>query len=245
MKKSMIAAGASAVALAAMPVVGVFATDGTNPSVHTDILSITIDNICAFGHTSGTAINVTGVAHTPTDSGYWTNTSTDSTTGVKKDTLTVTMVNGTANGEIGTTTLGIYCNNHAGYKITSAFTDGTGAAVATDATNYKKLVGGTSGETIDMGLTEDSNHVISTANSGWSYKVADAANATNNIASVQGDFGSWGNAFGDIISSANATGSKMTTNDGDYFTITYGAAIDQAQAADTYTGGVQYTLSQL
>ena len=246
MKKAIIAGAASAV-LAAMPVVGVFAAPGTNPAVHTDILRITIDNVCSFGYDSNgqTAdgdIEVTGVTHTPTTEGVWTS-STNAETGAKTDTLSVKMLNGTANGNIGTTTLGIYCNNHNGYKITSAFTDGTGAVVDTEATNYGKLVGATSLETIDAGLTENEG-VISTTNSGWAYKVANKAGVTN-VASVQGTFGNWSSTFGDIVSSATATPSKMTTNEGDFFTITYGAAIDEAQAADTYTGGVQYTLSQL
>jgi hypothetical protein len=241
MKKKLIAAGAASLAVAAMPVVGVFAAAGTNPSVHTDLLNITIDNVCSFGYTSGSAINVTGVAHTPTTEGVWTS-SADPETGVKTDTLRVTMVNGTANGNIGTTTLGIYCNNHAGYKVTSAFTDGAGEVVT--GTGAGNLVGQTTSETIAPGLTESEN-VISTADSGWAYKVADATGHSSNIADVLSTYGSWSAGVGDIISSANASGSKMTTNAGDYFTVTYGAAIDEAQAADTYKGGIQYTLSQL
>ena len=70
--KKLAIAGAS-VALAAMPVVGAFATSPiTTPNTFTDVLQINIDEVCAFGYsnTNGAAasddgdINVTGVART-------------------------------------------------------------------------------------------------------------------------------------------------------------------------------------
>ncbi len=59
MKKSLIAAGAASVALAAMPVLGVFADDpAPTPSadqVATDTIQVTVDASCTFTAGSGTA----------------------------------------------------------------------------------------------------------------------------------------------------------------------------------------------
>lgn len=101
MKKSIIAAGASAVALAAMPVVGVFADDVTS---QVDTLDITINATCTMDT----------VTHAPS-SGTWTG-----------DTLAKSVVAGANNSNIGSTSFKIICNNQTGWNVSATATALTG-----------------------------------------------------------------------------------------------------------------------
>lgn len=93
MKKSLIVASASAVALAAMPIVGVFAADDANNV--TDTISVTIESVCQYddttssGHTYAISNQIPGTLVTPTS--------------------------GTP------TELTIHCTNVKGYQITPTF----------------------------------------------------------------------------------------------------------------------------
>ncbi|MBQ3263781.1 hypothetical protein IJH06_01580 [Candidatus Saccharibacteria bacterium] len=89
MKKAIIAAGASAV-LAAMPIVGVFAADGTLSQ--TDIVKVTIDSACSLA-TSGSEV-------TPEASTY-----------------TATIANGGHNENIAGSTFTITCNDTGGWQL--------------------------------------------------------------------------------------------------------------------------------
>ena len=216
MKKSLIAtAGVAAFAVAAVPMAA-FATDVTT---QTDTLEITIDKICSFGHTDSDAgIDVTGVAHTP-GAGNW---GTEDTA----DTLSKTMSNGTTSNNLGSTTLGVFCNNEKGYQIS---TTGAGA-----------LASSTTTDTIDV------NEAFSATSSGWSYQVA-AGTGTNQRGEVKNSHGSWATSanVNDVIAGSKSTAPKTTANEGDYFTVTYGAGIDNTQAAGVYSGTITYNLAQL
>ena len=245
MKKSIIAAGAASAVLAAMPVVGVFA-DTTLPNAHTDILSITIDKVCAFGYDSNGStangdIEVTGINRQDGATGTWgTATTSDqaATLGNTKATLSRTMLNGTEDLALGTTKLGVYCNNEDGYSITSSFVAGDGTTA--NATGALAASGVTATIPVSAGI-EDA------ATSAWSYKIASTpAENASNIGVI--DSGITANTWlgsATTLVTAPSTGSKMTTNTGDYFTITYGVKIDQTQPSGTYTGGVTYTLAEL
>ena len=54
MKKSIIAAGAASLALAAMPMAGVFAAKASDPAALSDTLTINVDGVCTFERTNGT-----------------------------------------------------------------------------------------------------------------------------------------------------------------------------------------------
>ncbi len=231
MKKSLIAASASAVALAAMPVVGAFATDVTST---TDNLEITIEKVCSLGHEDATpspAIDVAGVVRANGD-GSWEGmpsgeTSYEATvtgTAAASDTLSKTMSNGTSTTNLGTTTLGVFCNNEKGYTITTS-----GAANLTSTTTT---------DTIDIAGT------ISSTTSGWSYMVEAASGNRGEVKNSHGSWATSANANG-IIAGSATTAPKTTTNAGDYYTVTYGVGIDNTQAAGVYTGHVTYTLDQL
>ncbi|MBR0424428.1 hypothetical protein IJI79_02950 [Candidatus Saccharibacteria bacterium] len=223
MKKSIIAAGAASVALAAMPMVGAFAL-----TTQTDTLQVTINGVCSFGYTDSQSTHVIDVAapsHTDGTAGAgpatWNN-----------DTLSATMLNGTENQDFGKTTLNVYCNNSDGYQIT---TNGTTGAVTT--------VGAlTSNDTSD---TIPVNAGFSASSTGWSYQVAGTTGNTGIVASAHD--GTWATAANaeDTIVEAPTTGAKTTDNSGDTFTITYGVGIDETLSAGTYSGSITYTLVQL
>ncbi len=104
MKKSLLTAGLASVAIAAMPVVGVFAASG---STVTDTVQVTINSACS--------ITTSGNAGTGADAGAFT--------------YTKTMTNGQLlNTEdtdgFGSTAMTINCNDHGGWHVTAV---GSGA----------------------------------------------------------------------------------------------------------------------
>lgn len=104
MKKALIA-GAASVALAAMPVVGVFAEDNTSI---TDNFSLTIAPSCNLTRAAaGDAFTMSGA----TSGSYVT------------DAVTYTLSAASANQKYtaGTSTLKVICNNQTGYKLTGTF----------------------------------------------------------------------------------------------------------------------------
>ena len=101
MKKSIIAAGAASVALAAMPVVGVVAAD-SNLS-QTDTVIVTVDTACSLA-TSGSSLD-------------------------PASTYTATIANSAYNTNIAGSTFTVTCNDNAGWQL-SAVGAGTGTSVA-------------------------------------------------------------------------------------------------------------------
>lgn len=243
MKKSLIAASASAVALAAMPVVGVFAAP-TNPLVtsQTDTINITINKVCSFGYDTDTSttssdIEVTGVTHTDGD-GAWGSSAT-------ADTLSKVMINDSFTENLGKTTLGVYCNNENGYTITT-----TEASSLTDVATTNPVT-----DVIPISATFYTAGTPATITSGWSYKVA-AGTANTQRGEVKNGHTNWAVATGtqgtdpianDVIagSKSGSSDTKITTNAGDFYTITYGVGIDNTQSAATYGGHIVYTLATL
>lgn len=246
MKKIAIA-GAS-VALAAMPVVGVFAVPTPEVLTQTDDIEITIDEVCSIGYNDGKTspvINVPFADHTD-GAGTWAEQGSTSTNPdvPDHDTLSVTMSTGTSSENLGSTTLAIYCNHEAGYTITASGID------TMTGTNGNNSIS----DTIPVSST------ISTSASGWSYKVAIGSKEGSTEWSQRGEIKNghttWAAAgtstdptanpvANQIIAGSPASGTKTTTNDGDYYVITYGAGIDETQSAGTYTGTATYTLSEL
>ncbi len=238
MKKSIIAAGAASVALAAMPIVGAFAAPSTPVMSQTDTLIITIGSACSIGYdsdtsASGSTIEVTGVAHANGDGSWGTDPTATAGTTTHPDTLSATMLNGTYSNNLGTTTLGIYCNNANGYKITTS-----GAGSLTDAASAVSDV-------IPI------NGGFSATSTGWSYKLA-AGTGANQRGEVKNGHTAWATdstttapMANEIVAGSTSTGTKTTSNDGDFFTITYGAGINDSLAAATYKGSITYTLATL
>ena len=134
MKKSIIAAGAASVALAAMPIVSTFATGGP----FTDVIQTTIGDSCTFSRG----------AHTT--AANWNTDGTDTNKDIL-DPVTVTI--GDPEATLGTSTFGVVCNDPDGYQVTVAtnpltLTSGTnthawaynaGPAPSTPAASYWRL----------------------------------------------------------------------------------------------------------
>ena len=118
MKKALIA-GAASVALAAMPVVGVFAVDNT---AITDNFSLTIAPTCALSR-----------AATNTDATLSGVTAGESVTAA----ATYTKSDAVANQKytMGTSTLKVICNNQTGYKLTGTFSPLTNSLKASDGSD--------------------------------------------------------------------------------------------------------------
>jgi len=130
MKKALIA-GAASVALAAMPVVGVFAA-ANNPSGLTDTLKLTIEDSCTWTRTlSSTDSDVT------IDPSGGTAASSSAARTVVADHEYAALAKSTINAK---------CNNTKGYKITGTFSDLIGytdsSATKTALNNNEKITYG-------------------------------------------------------------------------------------------------------
>lgn len=160
MKKSLIAASASAVALAAMPIVGVFAT--TNQAI-TDQVQITVSPVCAM-RTGGTAAS-------PTTAGATLSKTVNGGTLVGGDNPT-TPWDGTPS------TFTITCNDTGGWKITAQGVTGTAA----DATPQTVMKASNATSTDIVTGTETSGNT-----SNWAFKVTgDTASGYTTFSEVPG-----------------------------------------------------------
>ena len=113
MKKSIIAAGAASVALAAMPIVGL-----ASAADFTDQLNLSIANNCAF--TRQTTAHGSGENWSPS--------------GTTNDVLTGTQISLGTETTLGTSNFKVVCNNEKGYSVTvsaSALTNTTSGSSAT------------------------------------------------------------------------------------------------------------------
>ena len=155
MKKTLIA-GAASVALAAMPVVGVFATGSQEDTIVVGISESCNIALAANGHVDGT----------DTVKGTW------GTTGSAVNTLSGSVANGSASNNFGSTTLTISCNKSSGFNVAASATALEAANVTEPGTENK--------------VTIPLNASFSGSQSGWAYKVENSglsAGITNNTAS--------------------------------------------------------------
>lgn len=129
MKKLAIVA--SSVALAAMPVVGVFAatgdgvtsTDNGSADSFTDEINVTINTACTFVRQDYTNGGVQGNASHKNGAGTWAG-----------DVLSKTVANSSLT-DLGSSQFKVVCNNTAGYSITVTTTGLTGQLPATGTRN--------------------------------------------------------------------------------------------------------------
>lgn len=216
MKKSLIAAGAASLALAAMPVVGVLAARSEAGTI-TDTLNVNIPAGCTI---------VNGTEALPDDG---TNPAlTNSYTVEMQNGQFKTGIGGTTDQTSGTTadnTINVSCN--------------TGASTGADAQWVLTAQGaGTTGHTTDLwNATASAAIATGTAEDGptsnWAFLVTKAA-AANYASNTYADYAAVPASETDIV-----TGTGSVT---DAFTITYQVYVNQTQAQGTYTGAVLYTL---
>ena len=118
MKKSIIAAGAASVALAAMPAMGVFADQ-------TDTINVTIDQTC----------QIDSVSHAAS-----TDTSNVSNSAWTGDSLAGKMTNGTTTDNYGATTFTITCNANGGFSVNTTTVDSLTASEVEDSEGNKLTI---------------------------------------------------------------------------------------------------------
>lgn len=218
MKKSIIATGAASLALAAMPVVGVFA-EPTPAGTVTDTINVNIPAACTIVNNNST-------------------TGGDGSAPVLENGYTVTMHNGQfktnigANGAdaTGTTTpdgsIDVSCNS----------TDGANPAIGWKLT---AIGDGTAGHTTELYNANATDQIVTGtavngATSNWAMKVAIPGSGVNYASGWNADYKAVPSAETDV-----ATGTGSVSN---AFTMTYQVYVDQTQDAGTYTGAVKYTL---
>lgn len=109
MKKSLIATSAAAVALAAMPMAGVFAADDTQV---VDTIQVTVDSACTFNAEQSASMSDT--------------------------TYSATVKNGAeaSFNNSGAHKFNVMCNNNSGYNVTATATPLTGGTVSTNTIPY-------------------------------------------------------------------------------------------------------------
>lgn len=149
MKKSLIAAGAASLAVAALPIVGVFAADGN--SVVKDDIEVTIDSACSL----------TSAIHSGATNG------TQVTAGIEyKYTGTVT---NSGNTEISGSDITVKCNDNGGWSL---YAIGSGQATpktslkASNGTDIASAGTFTSG-TSDWGMKVTGTNSLAKYNAGF------------------------------------------------------------------------------
>lgn len=243
MKKSMIAAGAASVALAAMPIVGVFATDHINGSPIVDTLQVNLSEVCTLSrgtvadataaHPTGTTATwATGAVAATDGEAVMDNTDPSNPVevagvraingvevpvGASRDTASATVFAGNFFNNFAQSSFKITCNNAAqGYKVTvtpSAFAPASGT---TSAWAYE--TGGA--DYVAGDITDNSASKWTLASD------ADSADLANGI----------------VWSKAASTTNRLTE---DSFTVTYKVKVATAQEQNTYTADAVYTLADI
>lgn len=238
MKKSLIVTGAASLALAAMPVSGVFA------NTVTDVLHVQVPDSCSLSATAGTNNSVSGNV-TPTTAnviGDLKNYTAEYYTSAAAD-----AINNGQTKDYTATTIKVICNDASGWMVNAIGASQTG----------KGVTGNTS--TIDsMAPTLSTSHPIATGTSGdssyWAMKLTTPTGTEQNPilypAVVMSDFQNWHVvpnastkvASGPMTDTTVDSGTSQISGTGSEFTTNYQVHIGATQEADTYTGKVTYTL---
>lgn len=207
MKKTIIAAGAS-FALAAMPVVGVFAAT----SAVTDQFNLTLSETCSISRTGAAASAVTDTS---------SNLSFTDGTG----TYAATLAAGKA-ATIGTSTFSVTCNDtNYGHSLAVQFTNLSGSV---DSTNHSIAYDGTTA------VADGASRWNATATENTTLGVSSGliAATETSVGSGTYDFALYGGT------SKNKTAVSSQT-----FNVEYNVSTATTQAATSYTGSAQYTLT--
>ena len=221
MKKSIIAAGASAVALAAMPVATSFATVN-QLTQNIDTLIVNVSSTCTItrGNTSAANIHANGTSNI----GSWGEGTGDPAPEQgavgHADTLAGTITVGTVYSNFGSSNFAVKCNNAGGWTVTAEAT-----ALDNDTNNAD-------GYQITLGTP-------SATTSSWNY-TSSSNEGSGEGAYVIGDTGTYSAA-----SQVVASGTKTTGNTGVSFKVQYAVSAAYDIPEDTYTGSIAYTLAEL
>lgn len=221
MKKSIVAASVSAAALAAMPVLGVFA-EARNVGTITDTLTVNIEASCTITNSNNPQAPADGSAQAITNS------------------YTVAMKNGQVRSDIGGTsdqTSGTTADNQIDVSCNTPSGDNTAAsgwkltAIGAGTSGYEDKLHGAAGDIATGTAT-------SGADSQWAFKVRKGSGSGYDyMTGYTGGFAEvpdlTDGEMNLIEGHGNATG---------VFTMTYQVYISKTQAQGSYTGAVKYTL---
>ena len=230
MKKALIA-GAASVALAAMPMTGVFATGTVYGSPIVDTLTMNLTEVCTLsrkvtsnngGHPAGEGTNIpAGAAWTPgavVDDGEDADTDHATIAGVSvavgslQDTFTADIIAGTTYNNVAASDFNVTCNDVKGaYNVTVATSD--------FANDWQYNANGLS----TANLAANGQPV-----SSWTLSSTGASTITSGIV--------WNTA---------AKGANDNPFDTADFTISYSLRTNVLQAAGSYTANAVYTLNSL
>ena len=220
MKKSIIAAGAASVALAAMPIVSTFAAVSTYDV--RDNIVLTINNTCSLTRSGSTT------GETVSGSSAFAEDGTLPTGMEISGTYTADMAAG-GNGVIGVSTIGVTCNDvKNGHTLTVATTPLTATAASTGLSENFPTIDYSNSSVVPTGGAAQT--------SGWNITVGgntELGITADTILSAAG-----GSA---TIYPSSATLKKSVADE--TFTATYSVGASANQTAGTYEGSATYTLT--
>lgn len=233
MKKSIIATGAASLALAAMPVVGVFAYDADNQAgTVTDHLTVNIPASCTIQNANSTTGGGGDAQSNPALNNYYK----------------VEMQNGEFKTDIGASNWdseaapsGATANN----QITVSCNTASDTSQTPDPAGWvlTAIGAGTTGHVTDLyNSTADAaiatGTAVSGANSAWAFKVVKGEGAN---VSYDTDYATGTPVYTAVPSTELDIANGAGTFAGG-FTMTYQVYVNQTQAQGTYQGAVKYTL---
>lgn len=222
MKKSIIAAGAASVALAAMPLAGVFADFSGGP--FKDIIQTTVGETCTFARGTQEAHTAT-VANYHAEGQSWTlgqdtTTTPDPTVEANTDTLAPVTVTpaaaGAAETPLGNSKFYVICNDQQGYVVTVNATDLT-----------------TTSQVHSWNYANDRSSSTGATASYWRITPSDGDIATDPTPTN----------FSDIAN--NIISKRTSAEDGHDFSVAYSAFALTGQDSGTYKASATYTAAQL
>ncbi len=222
----------AAAAMAATPMFGVLAEGPVDVTSHTDNISVNIGAVCTLGGvTEGVTTGVNATTHANGDGspalGAWDKSDASGT-----NTLSGTMIPGSADADFGSSTFTIKCNNAKGYTL-SAIGDGT-------ENHTTQLYDSTSEKSI---ATADGTPAKTS--SAWAFKFESTAKKKDGNTSI---IATGYDAFKGIPAASTVVASQDKANDlatGETVKVTYAVSVSTAQEEGTYTGAVAYTLAQV
>ncbi len=177
MKKSIIAAGAASVALAAMPVVGVFADQNPVGSAVSDTITASFAPTCSFTSTG-----------TDKESGL-------SPAGQSGDYAYSTVVTpGQAATDLGSTQMTIKCNQTGGWVLNAV-----GAGAAANHNNYMKSDNNVASEDVATGIATSGD------TSNWAFKVTTTEAYASLIQGSYGNYAEIPDSATAVVKSTAAT----------------------------------------
>ena len=221
MKKSIIAASAASVALAAMPVVGTFAAQ---TKTVTDNILAEIESTCSLTRTGVSGTN-----------GTWHPTVTED---FAAETYSVSMAAGTT-ANLGTSTFTIVCNDQTdGHYLSVRATGLTAATGDSDPAKAAPIAYGNSAVGTDASTWNITVAKVAGSGTKTMPDWGAAVDSQTGIVSIT-QTSNVGTA--DLYGSSSATNKSMLN--GAQFTATYNIGTKVEQPVGTYSGDATYTLT--